>query len=233
MKLATFEGTAFSVAARNSAFPCMLQIAKFTFNPFQENTYIVYDGSEAIIVDPGCWQHEEHQSLEEYLQKNALKPVRLVLTHAHIDHIMGNAWVFDRFGLKPELHQADEFILSNGPQVARLYGLPYEASPDAGAFLREGDRIRIGEDELEVIHLPGHSPGHVGFFQKDQRFIVQGDVLFQGSIGRTDLPGGDHQTLIRSIKEKLLVLGDDVKVYCGHGPETTIGAEKRSNPFLR
>jgi glyoxylase-like metal-dependent hydrolase (beta-lactamase superfamily II) len=211
----------------------MLHVAKFTFNPFQENTYVIHGRSEAIIMDPGCYDHEERQELAGYLESNALKPVRLVLTHAHIDHILGNAWIYDRYRLKPELHQSDEFILSNGPQVARLYGLHYEASPDAGKYWKEGDRIKLEEDDLEVIHVPGHSPGHIALFQKDQRFVVQGDVLFQGSIGRTDLPGGDYETLLQSIRTKLFVLGDDVKVYSGHGPETTIGAEKRSNPFLR
>ncbi len=211
----------------------MLHIAKFTFNPFQENTYILHNGSEAIIIDPGCSNTAEEFELGTYITDNALTPVRLVLTHAHIDHIMGNAWVNQLFGLSPELHISDVPILQSAPQVAHLYGLSYNPSPEHGRLITTGEKIRLGEDELEVLFVPGHAPGHIALFHKDQRFVVAGDVLFMNSIGRTDLPGGDMDTLLKSIREELLPLGDDVKVYCGHGPETTIGAEKRSNPFLR
>ena len=211
----------------------MLHIAKFTFNPFQENTYVVHNGSEAIIIDPGCWEKHEQKQLEEFLGDNALSPVRLVLTHAHIDHILGNAWVHDRYGLAPELHQADVFVLESAPQVAHLYGLNYDPSPPPARLIEKGEQIPIGDEKLEVLFVPGHAPGHIALFHKDQRFVIGGDVLFRGSIGRTDLPGGDMDTLLKSIREELFPLGDDVKVYCGHGPETTIGEEKRSNPFLR
>jgi hydroxyacylglutathione hydrolase len=211
----------------------MLHIASFTFNPFQENTFVVHNGTEGIIIDPGCWNRDEEQVVESFLTSNAITPVRLVLTHAHIDHILGNAWVHRRYGLSPELHEADLPTLAAGPQVAHLYGLPYEPSPEAGRLLAKGDRIRLGEDELEVLFLPGHAPGHIGLFNHHQRFVIAGDVLFQRSIGRTDLPGGDLDTLLRSIREELFVLGDDVTVHCGHGPSTTIGEERRMNPFLK
>lgn len=211
----------------------MLHLAKFTFNPFQENTYVLHNGSEAIIVDPGCSSPEEELELESYLRDNAITPVRLVLTHAHIDHILGNAWVHRQFGLNPELHEADVPILENGPRVAQMYGIPYDPSPEYGRLIGKGEKIKLGEDELEVLFVPGHAPGHIALFQKDQRFVIAGDVLFSGSIGRTDLPGGNMETLLNSIRNELFPLGDDVTVHCGHGPDTTIGVEKRSNPFLR
>jgi hydroxyacylglutathione hydrolase len=211
----------------------MVHVAKFTFNPFQENTYVLHNGTEAILVDPGCHDREEEQALEAWLKDNALHPVRLVLTHGHIDHILGNAWVHRRYGLLPEIHKGDLFVLQSGPQVAHLYGLSYDPSPDPVRFIEKGETIRLGEDELEVLFVPGHAPGHIALFQKDQRFVIAGDTLFQNSIGRTDLPGGDHDTLLNSIRQELFTLGDDVTVWCGHGPETTIGHEKRHNPFLR
>ncbi len=211
----------------------MLHIASYTFNPFQENTYILHNGREAILIDPGCSNREEERELGLFLERNALTPVRLVLTHAHIDHILGNAWVHATFGLRPELHKAEEIVLRSGPQVAHLYGIPYDPSPDAGRFIEKGERIRLGEDELEVLFVPGHSPGHIALYAVQQRFVIAGDVLFQRSIGRTDLPGGDMDTLLSSIRTELFPLGDDVEVYCGHGPKTTIGDERRHNPFLR
>ncbi len=211
----------------------MIQITSFTFNPFQENTYVLHSDGKAILIDPGCSDRDEEQELEAFLNDNALVPIRLVLTHAHIDHILGNAWVHRQYGLKPELHAADVPILENGPRVAAMYGIPYEPSPEHGRLITKGEKIKLGEDELEVLFVPGHSPGHIALFSKDQRFVIAGDVLFRGSIGRTDLPGGNMETLLNSIRSELFTLGDDVKVYCGHGPETTIGIEKRSNPFLR
>ncbi|MDQ3099959.1 MAG: MBL fold metallo-hydrolase [Bacteroidota bacterium] len=210
----------------------MLHIAKFTFNPFQENTYIVHNGLEAILIDPGCSDVGEQDEMASFIEENALTPVRLVLTHAHIDHILGNAWVFSKYGLKPELHRADVLILENGPQVAQMYGLEYDPSPEPGRLIEQGEFIPLGNDQFEVLFVPGHAPGHIALFHKDQRFVIAGDVLFNGSIGRTDLPGGNMQTLMDSIRNELFTLGDDVTVYCGHGPETTIGHEQLTNPFL-
>lgn len=211
----------------------MLNVAKFTFNPFQENTYVVHNGSEAIVIDPGCSDASEERELEDFLSDNALTPVRLVLTHAHIDHILGNAWVHKRYGLLPELHAADLPLLKAGPRQASMYGVPMSPSPDPEHFIAEGDTIKLGADALKVLFVPGHAPGHIALFCAAQHFVIAGDVLFMNSIGRTDLPGGDTDTLLQSIREHLFPLGDDVKVYCGHGPDTTIGHEKRSNPFLR
>lgn len=211
----------------------MLNVAKFTFNPFQENTYVLHDGSQAILIDPGCWNASEEHELETYLSDNALTPVRLVLTHAHIDHILGNAWVHSRYGLLPEMHKADLPLLRSGERQAKMYGIPYEPSPEPEHFIEEGDVIELGKDRLKVLFCPGHAPGHIALYSAEQRFVICGDVLFMNSIGRTDLPGGDMETLLRSIRDGLFPLGDDVKVYCGHGPDTTIGFEKRSNPFLQ
>ena len=210
----------------------MIRIAKFTFNPFQENTYVLHDGKEAIIVDPGCWNAGEEHELETWLGENGLKPMRLVLTHAHIDHVLGCAWVKQQYGLLPEVHYADLDMLRNAPNVGRMYDVHCEAPPEPAHFLEAGKVIALGDSLFEVLFVPGHSPGHIALWCEAQRFVVAGDVLFQRSIGRTDLPGGDMATLLSSIRTQLFPLGDDVKVYCGHGPETTIGEEKRLNPFL-
>ncbi|MCB9183081.1 MAG: MBL fold metallo-hydrolase [Flavobacteriales bacterium] len=211
----------------------MLNVAAFTFNPFQENTYVLHDGKQAILVDPGCSTSAEERELEGWLAENGLEPVRLVLTHAHIDHVLGCAWAHERYALLPELHRDDLPLLRMAPRQGDLYGVPCDPSPEPERFIAEGDSIRLNDDELKVLFVPGHAPGHIALYSEAQRFVISGDVLFQGSIGRTDLPGGDYDTLIRSIKEQLLPLGDDVRVYSGHGPETTIGRERRMNPFLR
>lgn len=156
-----------------------------------------------------------------------------MLTHAHIDHILGCAWMRDRYGLLPELHRADLPVLAAGERSATMYGLPYDPAPEPKAFITEGSTILLGKEELQVLFVPGHAPGHIAFFHPAGRFVVSGDVLFQNSIGRTDLPGGNMDTLLRSIREQLFPLGDDVTVYSGHGPETTIGRERKHNPFLR
>jgi hydroxyacylglutathione hydrolase len=211
----------------------MLKVESFTFNPFQENSYVIHDGERAILIDPGCWNTAEERELDDWLSVNKLTPERLILTHAHIDHVLGCAWAHDRFGLLPELHMADLQLLRNAPRQGQIYGVPCPPSPDPARFIEEGDLIRLGSDELRVLYVPGHAPGHIALYSETQRFVIAGDVLFQGSIGRTDLPGGDYDTLIRSIKEQLLVLDDDVVVHSGHGPDTTIGRERRMNPFLR
>lgn len=211
----------------------MLQTAVFTFNPFEENTYVVHNGREAVVVDPGCWNAPEQGDLEKFLADNDLRPLRLVLTHAHIDHILGCGWMYRRYGLLPELHAEDLPVLRAGASTAQLFGLPYETAPEPRHFLAAGDTIRLGMDELRVLFVPGHAPGHIALYSAAQRFVISGDVLFKGSVGRVDLPGGDMGTLLHSINQVLLPLGDDVIVHCGHGPDTTIGRERISNPYLR
>ena len=209
-----------------------MRVTAFTFNPFQENTWILDDGHEAIVVDPGCCDTAEEQELEAWFDDNVLTPVRLVLTHAHIDHVLGCAWMHKRFGLLPQMHRADLSLLRAAERQGRMYGVPCEPPPEPDLFLEAGDRIALGNEFLEILFVPGHAPGHIALWHPGQRFVVSGDVLFQRSIGRTDLPGGDMETLLTSIREKLFPLGDDVVVHCGHGPDTTIGEEKRLNPFV-
>lgn len=212
----------------------MTLVAKLTFNPFQENTFIVYDDTkECIIFDPGMYSSEERKQFTDFIEKNELKPVRLINTHCHIDHVFGNNFVHKKYNLPLEIHEGEIPVLEAVPQICKMYGVPYtDPSPAPEKFIKEGDFILFGNSKLEAIFTPGHSPASLSFFCKASDFVIGGDVLFYQSIGRTDLPGGDFATLIRSIKDKLYPLGDDVTVYPGHGPETKIGHERISNPFL-
>ena len=211
----------------------MIQLHCFTFNPFQENTYILTDDSlECIIIDPGCSSASEFEELKGFIQQNDLKPKMVLNTHCHIDHILGNKVVCDFFDVELMIPEGESGLLSMGERIAHTYGLPYDPSPEPSRFLKEGIDFEFGNSRLTVISCPGHSPDHVVLYDEAGKLAVGGDVLFRGSIGRTDLPGGDHDTLIRNIKEKMFKLEDDVVVYPGHGPETTIGYERSSNPFL-
>lgn len=191
-----------------------------------------HENGDCLIIDPGCFGTHEQQQLKGYIDENRLKPVRLLNTHGHVDHVAGNAFVHDTYGLLPELHKEDLVTLEAQERVSAMYGLPCDVSPAPEKFLEEGDQVTVGGDKLSVIFTPGHAPGHVVFYCAAQKFLINGDVLFNGSIGRTDLPNGDFDTLERSIKTKLYTLPDDTLVYCGHGPATSIGQEKRTNPFV-
>lgn len=211
----------------------MTTIAVFTCNPFQENTYILHDETnECIIIDPGCYTKGEKELLATYIETNNLHPVRLINTHCHLDHVFGNNFVAQTYSLGVEAHEKEVEILEAAPQYSLMFGVAMEPSPMPEKLINEGDIITFGNTNLEAIFTPGHSPGSLSFYCKEEKYIISGDVLFQGSIGRTDLPKGDFETLIKSIKEKLLLLEDDVKVYSGHGAATTIGEERASNPFL-
>lgn len=211
----------------------MLNIKTFAFGPFQENTYILWDETdEAVIIDPGNTSSSEHQQVKNFIADKNLKLKRLLLTHGHIDHIAGNRFIYDTYQLLPEVNEHDVPLVEKHVSIAMMYGLPCEESPLPEKFLNEGEQIKFGNTTFEMLFTPGHSPGSITFYNKENNFIICGDVLFYGSIGRTDLPGGNHETLIRSIKQKLFPLGDEVKVYNGHGPATTIGFEKENNPFL-
>ncbi|MEM0995288.1 MAG: MBL fold metallo-hydrolase [Bacteroidota bacterium] len=213
----------------------MTEIASFTFNPFQENTYIIYEaGGECIIIDPGCYQPEEKATLIDFIQKKELTPVRLLNTHCHIDHVFGNRFVADTYGLGLEIPAGELMVLNAVPQIAQMYGLPYpEPSPVPTRFIAEGEIIEFGSTELKTLLTPGHSPASMSFYCEAAQFLIAGDVLFDGSIGRTDLPGGDMDTLLESIRTQFLVLPDEVVVYPGHMSSTTIGKERRTNPFLQ
>ena len=212
----------------------MTRVAKFTFNPFQENTYVLYDDSkECIIIDPGCFEDHEKTELSNFIENEGLKPVRLINTHCHIDHVFGNYFVNKKYGLELEIHEGELPVLNAVPQVAMMYGIPLkDPMISAEKFIKEGETIEFGNSKLVAIYTPGHSPASLSFYCEASKFVIAGDVLFNGSIGRTDLPGGNFETLISNIRTKLFPLGDDVEVYPGHGPKTTIGYEKTTNPFL-
>ena len=213
----------------------MTHVAKLTFNPFQENTYIVYDDTkECVIFDPGMYTAGERKQFADFIEKNELRPVRLINTHCHIDHVFGNNFVHEKYTLPLEIHEGELPVLEAVPQVCMRYGVPYsDPSPAPGKFINEGDMITFGNSKLEAIFTPGHSPASLSFYCQESAFVIAGDVLFYQSIGRTDLPGGDFATLIGSIKDKLFPLGDEVTAYPGHGPETKIGYERENNPFLQ
>lgn len=210
----------------------MIQIKDFTFNPFEENTYVAFDETgEAIIVDPGCYEREEKEELDEFIKKNQLNVVLLINTHCHIDHVLGNDHIKSKYKVPFLIHKREEQMLRAVNTYAGNYGFfgYREVQPDK--LIDDRDEITFGNSKFNIIFLPGHSPGHVGFYNQDQHILLSGDVLFQNSIGRTDLPGGDTETLLKSIKEKLFALPENVVVYPGHGPKTTLGEEMRSNPF--
>ena len=211
-----------------------MTIKTFTFNPFQENTYLVFDETnEAVVIDAGCLQAGEKQILTRFIEDNKLILKRVLNTHLHLDHQFGNKFLFDTYGIAPEACIEDEFLLENVVAQARSYGFPVteEAQP-LGAYIIENQEITFGNSTLKAIHAPGHSPGSMVLYSEKDGVMFAGDVLFQGSIGRTDLPKGDYASLILAITKKLLVLPDSTVVYCGHGPSTTIGYEKKNNPYL-
>ncbi|MEX2514129.1 MAG: MBL fold metallo-hydrolase [Cyclobacteriaceae bacterium] len=211
----------------------MLKIKSFTFNPFMENTYVVYDETkEALIIDPGCYEKQEKGILLDFIKENKIQPVKLLNTHGHIDHVLGNAFVKTTFDIPLWYHKEEDQIIKAVPAYAPNYGFPQYQSSQVDHYIREGERIKFGNQSLVSLLIPGHSPGHLVFYHEPSQLCIAGDTLFQGSIGRTDLPGGDHETLLNAIKTKLFVLPDEVKIFPGHGASTTIGEEKRNNPFV-
>lgn len=211
-----------------------MRILPFTFNPFMENTYVLVDEStnEGIIIDPGCYEASERNELQESLREEGIAPKRLIQTHCHIDHVLGTNFVCEAFGLKPEMHEKELPLMDGVKEYAPVYGFRFEEPPRPERFIEEGERIQLGGLELEVLWTPGHAPGHIVLYDRKGGQLIGGDVLFQGGIGRTDFPHCDHDALIRNIKEQLLTLPEEVTVHPGHGPATTIGQEKRTNPFL-
>lgn len=210
----------------------MLQVKKFTFNPFAENTYVLFDDTkECVVIDPGCYEKNEQQELVDFIEANKLIVKKLINTHCHIDHVLGNAFVKRKYNVQLYIHPIEEALLRAVQTYASNYGFfQYENStPDV--FITEKDTVDFGDQRLKILFVPGHSPGHIAFYDEVTRVLIGGDVLFENSIGRSDLPGGNFNTLINSIHEKFFTLPDDVTVYCGHGEETSIGFEKRTNPF--
>jgi len=212
----------------------MLTVQRFTFNPIQENTYVVYnEKGDCCIIDPGCYFASEEQALQNFVKERKLKPILLINTHCHLDHIFGNRFVQLTWNLKLHLHRKEEPLLQFGPQSGERWQLPFVNYDGELVFIDEGDELRLGDEVLSLLFTPGHSPGHLSFYSEAHKFLISGDVLFQGSVGRTDLPGGDFNVLEESIKTKLYTLPADVVVYPGHGESTTIGDEMKSNPFVK
>jgi len=212
-----------------------VHIEVFTFNPFQENSYVIYDDAKnCVIIDPGCYEREEEQQLLSFIQSNQLMPVALLNTHAHIDHVLGNNFVLENYSIDHYLHQEDIKTLEAVSNYAHLYGFQaYKKSPLPTKILKGGEQLIFGEIKLDVLFTPGHSPGHVVFYNAENNFVINGDVLFRGSYGRVDLPGGSMDVLKKTIVEIMFQLPEDTAVYCGHGPSTSIGVEKRTNYILQ
>lgn len=211
----------------------MIQIEVFTVNAFQENTYLLYDETkEAIVIDPGFYEEHEYLEFYDFLKEKGLNLIKIVNTHSHIDHVLGVEKVKNELQVPFYIHPTDEQTLRMNKVVAEMYGMPKYLEPEVDGYFREGDRIEFGDSVLEIDFAPGHAPGHVVFINRDQKFVIGGDVLFQMSIGRSDLPGGNHETLLQSIREKLFTLPDDFVVHPGHGPSTNVGFEKMNNPYL-
>lgn len=212
-----------------------MKVAKFGYSLFGINTYVVYDteSKECVVIDPGMISDEEREAIVNFIDKNNLTPTHLINTHLHIDHCIGDGFIERKYGLGVSAHCADEVLGKRLKEQADMFGIPFSPQDvEIVHKLKDGDIIRVGNGELKVIHVPGHSPGSIVLYDEKDKFLISGDALFQGSIGRTDLPGGDHNTLLQGIKDKLFTLPDDVMVFPGHGPETRIGYERKGNPFF-
>ncbi len=211
----------------------MMEIARLVFNPISVNTFVLSDDSgECAVIDCGCYNDDEFGELTALLEGQGLKPVLLLNTHCHLDHIFGDILMLEKYGLRAVCHRDDLYNRKRAVDHARMFGLYMEHPPDPGGFLSGGDKVCFGNTELEVIHVPGHSPGSLAFYSKEDKTVFTGDALFEGSIGRSDLPGGNHETLLNNIREKLFVLPADTVAWPGHGDSTLIGDEIRFNPFF-
>lgn len=212
----------------------MLHIKSFEFNPIQENTYLIYNGfNECAIIDPGCYFDHEKDELVRFIEDNNLVPKLLLNTHCHLDHVFGNHFIAEKYGLTLRIHENEIPVIRFAPASGLMYNLPFDNYTGEYDFIKEGEEIFLGEDKLFAQLTPGHSPGSISFYHEVGKFVISGDALFFRSIGRTDLPLGNHEQLLASIKAQLLSLPDDTAVYSGHGPATSIGAERLHNPFLQ
>ncbi len=210
----------------------MLKIESFIFSPFQENTYVAFDETgEGMILDPGCYEQQEQLTLSEFISKNNLRITLAINTHCHIDHVLGNQFVKNKYKIPLAIPEGEKAVYGAVKAYASNYGFPNYQEAVVDQYIKMQDTIEFGNTRFEVLLVPGHSPGHLAFYHSDSKICLGGDVLFQGSIGRTDLPGGDYQTLITSIHEKIFSLPDETIVYSGHGSPTTVGQEKKTNPF--
>ena len=212
----------------------MFTVASFIFSPVAENTYVLHtETGDCIIIDPGCYFGNERRELLDYISENGLHPKYLLNTHCHLDHVFGNKFINETWQLEPYLHPKEALVLENASIAGLQWGLPFDNYKGPLHFIREDEQISLGNDALKVLFAPGHSPGHICFYCRQQGFLIGGDVLFKMSVGRTDLPGGDTETLLTSIRTVLFALPDNTVVYPGHGEPTTIGFEKLHNPYLK
>ena len=212
----------------------MINVKIFPFNPLQENTYILYNqDSQCIIVDPGCYSEAEREKMKDFIAEKALKPVMLVNTHCHLDHVFGNKFVAETYKLELFIHPGEKVVLDHAPTSGLMWNLPFDSYSGKIHDLVPGKHIVLGDEQLEILFTPGHSPASVSFYNKANGFLLAGDVLFRESVGRTDLPGGSPDVLMNSIKDKFYVLPDETIVYSGHGMPTTIGHEKKHNPYVK
>ncbi len=210
-----------------------MHIRQFTFNPFQVNTYILYDDSgECAIIDASCYEKHEKKQLADFIEENKLKPVLQLFTHCHIDHMLGSRFISKTYKLKPITHKDSLPFLENSKEYGKAFGFDMDKPVLPEVFIDDGDILMFGNQELKVLHTPGHAAGSLCYYNEPGNFVVVGDVLFQGSIGRTDLPTGNHDLLIKSILQKLMVLPGKTTVYPGHGQSTTIAEERTANPYL-
>ena len=213
-----------------------MKVSRFVFNMFGVNTYVVWDpeSSEAAIIDPGMIDEIERNALDSFIEGRELKVTQLINTHSHLDHIFGNTYIKEKYGLEIKAHPADAFLASTLPEQSARFGLQMPLKPQSiDVELHDGDTLFLGKERMEVLGVPGHSPGGIALYCPESNFVITGDTLFPGSMGRTDLPKGDYATLADAIRRKLLTLPDSTVVLSGHGGETTIGNEKKSNPFLK
>jgi glyoxylase-like metal-dependent hydrolase (beta-lactamase superfamily II) len=210
-----------------------MKIFRGVFSPIQVNTYIITGNDrECIVIDCGCYGGVEEKRLEEMLASRGLEPVMLLDTHCHLDHVFGNRFMLERYGLRSWFHEGDRPNYLNAPKHSLMFGLSMEPPPDPAGFLTEGQEITVAGVTLKVIAVPGHSPGGIALWSEVDSVVFTGDALFAGSVGRSDLPGGDHEQLIENIRERLFTLPPETVVYPGHGPETTIRQEMETNPFF-
>lgn len=211
-----------------------MKIYKFVFSPIEVNTYILVDDSgDCAIIDCGCYEKQESKELENFIKEKGINPVLLLNTHCHLDHIFGNSFVLEKYGLRTFSSELDELNRKNASQHAMLFGLTMDTPPEAAGFISDNQIVTFGTTELKALLVPGHTSGSLAFYSEKNNCVFTGDALFSGSIGRTDLQGGNYETLIRSIKNKLFVLPPSTVVYPGHGNETTIEMEIKSNPFFK
>jgi hydroxyacylglutathione hydrolase len=212
----------------------MITIQDFCFSAFQENTYVLYNEfKEAIIIDPGCYTRIEEKMLTDFIRKENLKPSLLLNTHCHLDHVFGNNYVSETYGLTAHIHPNEQIVLDLLQEAAAKWGVPTDAYKGPIQFIQEGEIIQFGTDSFKVLFTPGHSPGSVCFYHAQQDFMIGGDLIFKDGVGRTDLPGANPLDLIKSIRTQIFPLPDSLTIYSGHGPATTWGREKEHNPYIQ